>query len=233
MELPAPDFSTLDEATLARLARAGEAMFRAEKQLTKAGHTVVSRVTGREGPVPLWDHFPEEDVYDHDTASQYYFHVHDKPVCEGEVGHFHFFLREPAFPLDVVPARATEDPSGHIAHLVAMSVDRQSHPLQLFVTNAWVTAESVYPGEALIPRIHRWGVDHTQPCLGANLWLSAAVAFFQPQITALIRARDEILAARAAESSWEEVFEDRELEVIACIKVSPEAQMRAIRNHML
>jgi len=45
-----------------------------------------------------WEHVPPNDVYDHKTHSQYYFHTHAKDeIGEGlhndEHGHFHTFIR--------------------------------------------------------------------------------------------------------------------------------------------
>jgi hypothetical protein len=227
-ELEEPDYAALGKTRLRRMARAGEAMIEAERRLAKAGHTLVERMLHAQIEFEPWTHYPAEDVYDYETASQYYYHAHtDRPL---EHGHFHLFLRAPAFAPGAEPRRHVNeaDEGGTIAHLVAISMNRMGHPLELFVTNGWVTAEDCYGAEELIGALPRWGVDHTQPCLAVNQWLSAAVRFFAPQIEALIRARDEALAPLAAKSGWEEVLEMRDIEVVARIPVAPEAQMREI-----
>jgi len=56
--------------------------------------------------------------------------------------------------------------------------------------------------------------------------------FFAPQVAALIRERDAILAPKAAESSWANVLDDRSIEVVASLPVAPEAQMLDLRNQL-
>jgi len=224
--LDEPDFASLGQSALRRMVRSGEAMIQAEKHLNKAGHSLVERMLHGHGRFEPWAHYPPEDVYDYDTASQYYYHAHtDRPE---EHGHFHLFLRQSAFSADAVPRRILGTEGGTIGHLVAISMNRMGHPLELFVTNGWVTAEDAYGADDLIEAMPRWGVDHTQPCLAVNQWLTAAVRFFRPQIEALIRARDAALDPLAAKSGWEEVLELRDIEVVARMPVSPEAQMREI-----
>jgi len=226
LTLDEPDFAALGRTALRRMARAGEVMFQAEKHMSKAGHSLVERMLHESASFEPWTHYPPEDVYDYETSSQYYYHAHtDRP---GEHGHFHLFLRAPAFAAAASPRRTVGGEDGAIAHVVAISMNRMGHPLELFATNGWVTAEDYYGAADLITALPRWGVDHTQPCLAVNQWLSGAVRFFSPQIEALIRARDDALTPLAAKSTWEEVLELRDIEVIARVPVAPEAQMREI-----
>lgn len=225
-ELEDPDFASLGKTTLRRMARAGQQMIEAERRLAKAGHSLVERMLHDQEHFEPWTHYPPADVYDYETASQYYYHAHaDRPW---EHGHFHLFLRAPAFPPGAAPLRHVSEGTQMIAHVVAISMNRMGHPLELFVTNGWVTAEDSLPGEALVAALPRWGVDHTQPCLAVNQWLSGATRFFAPQIEALIRARDEALVPLAAKFGWDGVLEMRDIDVVARIPVVPEAQMREI-----
>ena len=225
-ELEEPDYATLGKTALRRMARAGEVMIEAERRLSKAGHSLVERMLVGQGTFEPWTHYPADDVYDYETATQYYYHAHeDRP---SEHGHFHLFLRKAAFIPDKTPRRELPSDEEPIAHVVAISMNRMGHPLELFVTNGWVTAENYYAADDLIQALPRWGVDHTHPCLAVNQWLTAAVRFFGPQIEALIRVRDEVLDPLAAKSGWKEVLEARDIEVVARIPVAPEAQMREI-----
>jgi len=224
--IPEPDYASLGKTQLRRMARAGEAMFEAERRLAKAGHSLVERMLHGHASFEPWTHYPPEDVYDYETASQYYYHAHeDRPA---EHGHFHLFLRAPAFAPEATPLRRVNEEGQVIVHAVAIAMNRMGHPLELFTTNGWVTAEDTYAADDLLAALPRWGVDHTQPCLAVNQWLTAAVRFYTPQITALIRARDAVLGPLAAKSGWAETLEARDMEVITRIPVSPEAQMREI-----
>ncbi len=212
------------------MAKAGQAMIRAEKQLSKAGYNLVGRVTGGIDVAQPWAHYPADDVYDYESASQYYYHTHDDRGDDwpSEHGHFHLFLRDQALPYGKRPVRDGQMEGAAIAHLVAISMDRMGRPLELFATNGWVTSEDFYLADDLVAALPRFSVDHTAPCLALNQWLTAATRFFAPHITRLIRTRDEILTPLVEEDCWECVLEDRKIEVIARISVTPEAQMREI-----
>lgn len=48
------------------------------------------------------NHYPKGDVYDAETASQYYYHAH-RPEA-GEHSHFHTFIRAKGIPRTAKPA---------------------------------------------------------------------------------------------------------------------------------
>jgi len=226
LDIDPPVLADLSENQLQKMRKAGEAMITAERQLAKAGHSLVERIVGDPSSFEPWKRYPEPDVFDYESGSQYYFHAHDdRPQ---EYGHFHLFLREEALPMDAEAFRVTSDEDSAIAHLVAISMDRRGRPLKLFTTNGWVTSEDFYPATEIIAALSKFDVNHTHPCLALNQWLSAAVVFFGPHIQALLRGRDTRLAPFAKEKSWEQVLEDRTWEVITRMEVSPEAQMREI-----
>jgi len=224
------DYTKFDEAELRLLAGAGDAMIRAEKSLAKAGHNLVERMVRADSVPTPWQHYPETDVFDYETASQYYFHAHDdlSEELSREIGHFHLFLREEALPMDAEAVRTIGTNDSCIAHVVAISMDRRGRPLELFTTNGWVTTEDFYEADDLIRALPRFGLDLTEPCLAVNHWLTAAFRFFRPQIEGLIRHRDEVLTPKAAKIGWEAALEDREMEVIGRTPVSIEKQMHEI-----
>ncbi len=235
IDVTSPELSSLDETELRRMAAAGDAMIRAQRQLSKAGHNLVERVL-EGGDVPKEtmnpaQHFPAGDVFDYETGSQYYFHAHEDR--SDEYGHFHLFLREQALPLGAEPVCTAGSGDTSIAHLVAVSMDRMGRPMSLFTTNAWVTSEDFYPATDLLKALSRFRVDHTHPCLAVNQWLTAAVQFFGPQIRELVTARDAALEplgseSEASESGLEFVLQDRSIDVITRTPISFEGQMSEI-----
>lgn len=97
------------------------------------------------------NHYPDGDVYDHETHGQYYYHAHR----DDEHGHFHLFLRPKGMPSGIKPAAVEdfEEPKAQndaLSHLIAISMDEFGRPKALFTTNRWVTAEYWYGCEDVI-----------------------------------------------------------------------------------
>ncbi len=218
---------------LRRMAEAGRVIRDCSRALQRAGHTVVGQVLADQGEFTEWDHYPKGDVYDEQTASQYYYHAHRGPKEEN--GHFHVFLRGKGIPQSCKPAPYDGDaarPSGTdaIAHLIAISMDSHSDPIALFTTNRWVTGETFYDADATIGMLDLFEIDHTYPCLATNRWITSMVRLFRPQIEALVRARDAAIAGHAAAHPDHDVYEDRALEITSIRAVSVAAQIGAVER---
>lgn len=209
-----------------------------EQALAGAGLNVVGEVLRGQGDFVEFEHYPNDDVFDRDTFSQYYYHAHRGG--QGEHGHFHLFLRAAGMPAGSRPLdypQATELwPSGSdaLSHLVAISMDDWGHPLGLFCTNRWVTGETWYPAGQVIRMLDRFAVKHAAPNWAVNLWLSAIVRLCRPQIAFLLRQRDAVIAAWQAEHPRDDVFEARQLEITGSLAVSvPELvrQLQELESH--
>lgn len=187
--------------------------------LKKGGLNIVGEVLKGQGPFYEMDHYPKEDVYDRETASQYYYHAHREDHAEH--GHFHLFLRSGALPEGVEPLMG---PTGEdrVAHLVAISMDAWGYPTDLFTVNRWVTDESWLPAEATVTALDRFTIDHAYPSWPVNRWLTAMVRCFRPQIEALLYHRDEVVGQRQT-NGLEPVLEDRALEITGTIPIDVES----------
>jgi hypothetical protein len=177
------------------------------------------------------EHYPEEDVFDADTHSQYYYHAHREGV--GEHGHFHTFLRQSGMPTGIVPVPYTGEeqwPEGKdaLSHLIAISMDAYGFPIGLFATNRWVTAEAWYRAEDIICMLDRFNIDHAWPSWPVNIWISNMMVLFRPQIETLLYQRDEAVATWAQGQPGLDVYEDRALEVTGYLKISVDAQISAV-----
>ena len=224
------DWTTLSWDELDVMREAGAEVMTCVGVLAKTGDTVVSELLRGCGVPEPWRHYPEGDVYDAETRSQYYFHVHpERPADSDERGHFHTFVRR----YDG-KATAGEDPQGEadsaraISHLVAIAVDGAGHPLRLFTTNRWVTGETWLPADEVIASLGSFAIEHARPSWPVNRWIGGMVRLFAPQITALLRERDRVVAAHRAERPDVDILEDEGLEVLSSLDVWVPEQVRQV-----
>lgn len=219
---------------LEEMAAAGAEIEECYRLLGKTNANVVGQCLANHGTFYEFDHYPPGDVYDDESASQYYYHSHR----EDEHGHFHTFIRAKGMPKSVKPAPYDGEgkrPMGRdaLCHFVAISMNSPGKPIGLFTTNRWVTDETFYSAEDCISLIDRFKIDHTYPCLATNRWISAVVVLFRPQIEDLLIERDRTIAKWQEEHPGEDVYEARELEVTSEIDVDATKQLSAVRQAIL
>ena len=175
---------------------AQQALF-CEAVLAKSASNVLLETLREASSVAAWEHFPPGDVFDPETGAQWYYHSH--PPREGEVehGHFHCFVRP-------------DGAAGPIHHLVAVGVDAYGRLVRLFTVNQWVVGDQWLDAEATIALLPRFDPHFARPSYLVNRWLASVLALHGPEIEALVRERDTVLAAHGG---GEGVREDRALEV--------------------
>lgn len=225
------DLSILPPEQLARMADAGAKILECYRVLNKGGLNIVGEVLKGQGDFYELEHYPGDDVFDADTHSQYYYHAHREDA--GEHGHFHTFLRQPGMPEGTLPVSYEGEepwPAGKdaLSHLIAISMDAYGFPIGLFATNRWVTAEAWYKAEDVIAMLSRFNIDHAWPSWPVNIWISAMMVLFQPQIELLLRQRDEVVSNWTQAHPGVDVFEDRALELTGYLEINVEAQIRAV-----
>jgi hypothetical protein len=225
-------FEELSAARLARMAEAGQRLITTARILAKTGDSVVGEVTRDCGPLRPYAHYPVGDVIDSESGAQFFYHFHPVPPLgtaaggEHPLGHFHCFV--PAPPDPATGGHRLRRGSG-MAHLVAVEVDRHSLPVRLFTTNRWVTDETWVEAPVAGRLVDRFVVELARPSLSAAIWISALMRLFQPQIAALLAARDAAIAAFARAHPGCDPYEDRSLEIPSAMAVSVEAQMAGLR----
>ena len=229
----APDFAVLPRARLREMAAAGGRIRDIYRVLGKTGDNVVGEVLRDVGTFFEWDHYPKGDVYDAETHAQYYYHAHPVTLRGGEHGHFHTFLRPKGMPRNVRPADLPDvaPPPGDndaLSHLIAISMDRDGFPTRLFTTNRWVTGETWYAAEDVIAMLGRFRIDHARPSWPTNLWITALLRLFRPQIERLLRQRDAAVADWRRRHPDRDAFEDREFEIASVEDISVDAQIAAV-----
>lgn len=228
--LAVPDLARLSRARLKVMRAAGAEVLECLRVLDKAGVDLVSEVLRAQGTFYELEHYPPDDVFDRDTHAQYYYHAHRGA---GEHGHFHTFLRAPGMPEGVAPIRYAGGetwPEGadSISHLIAISMDAFGRPIGLFAVNRWVSAEAWYRAADVIGMLDRFAIDHAAPSWPLNRWITAMIQLFRPQIEALVRHRDAVVAAWQTAHPQGDVFEDRRLEVTGELIINIDAQIAAV-----
>lgn len=219
-----PQAERLSAAERSDLLVAAQEVHRCQRALAKAGLNVVGELLkGHEGFYEM-NHYPDDDVYDRDSHAQYYYHAHREGAVEH--GHFHTFIRGKGIPPSLqplpVPSGSEPWPSGDdaISHLIAVSMDAWGQPIGLFACNRWVTGETWYRAEAVKQLLPRFSVDHAFPSWPTNLWLTALLRLFRPQIDALLEHRDLVVDAWREDHPGHDVFEDRALEITGYLPIS-------------
>ncbi|MFQ5347114.1 MAG: hypothetical protein ACE5ED_04615 [Rhodothalassiaceae bacterium] len=229
------DFSDLSRERLEAMREAGERVRECCRVLAKTEDNVVGEVLRGQGTFYEWDHYPKGDVYDPETHAQYYYHAHPAELRGGEHGHFHCFLRPGGMPNGVRPAPLPDytppkDPDDALSHLVAISMDRAGFPIRLFTTNRWVTGEAWYRAADVTRMLDRFVIDLARPSWATNIWITAMLRLFRPQIEQLLHLRDRTVAAWQESHPDANVFEDRALEITSVMEISVDDQIAAVRR---
>ena len=229
--LLAPELSRLPRAQLESMLAAGREIVECYRVLHKGGLNVVGEVLRGAGTFYEHNHYPEDDVFDADTHSQYYYHAHRG--LPGEHGHFHTFLRGKGMPPEVSLLEVPHDepwPGGDdaIAHLVAISMDGYGIPIGLFAPNRWVTDDAWYPAGDLLAMLTRFRIDHAFPSWPVNRWISAMSILFRPHIEEILAERDRVISVWREALPTEDVFERRDLEILSHMPISVDETLAAV-----
>ena len=195
---------------LQTMAIAGVQVLECYRVLQKSNSNLVAEVLRGQGEFYELDHYPKGDVYDSETYSQFFYHSHR----EGEHGHFHTFLREKGMPKDCRPVKQSEakfmkERDDKLSHLIAISMNRAGFPIGLFTTNRWITADNWYKADDVIKMLDRFEMDLASPSWPVNIWLTAMLRLFRPQIMELVRERNATVADWQKKHPENDAFEDR------------------------
>ena len=219
----------LSREQLQTMANAGMQVLECYRVLQKSNSNVVAEVLRGQGEFYELDHYPKGDVYDSETHSQFYYHSHR----EGEHGHFHTFLREKGMPKDCRPVKQSEanfmkERDDKLSHLIAISMNRAGFPIGLFTTNRWITADNWYTADDVIKMLDRFEMDLAWPSWPVNIWVTAMLRLFCPQIEELVRKRDSTVADWQKKHPEKDAFEDRGCDITSARRISVAAQVRRV-----
>lgn len=196
---------------------------------------IVREVLKDQGQFVQFDHYPKGDVHDRDTFSQYFYHAHRG--MDGENGHFHTFLRSKGMPDGVSPAPYSGEekwPDGEeaLSHIIAISMNPRGYPIGLFSTNRWVTGETFYSATDVVAMLDHFEMDLLYPSWPVNIWITATMKLFRPQIELLLSKRDETITEWGVKYPERDVYEDRDLEVTSQLNVDVDRQLELIGKEL-
>ncbi len=165
-------------------------------------------------PVDEARHFPEDDVVDPATGSQYFLHRHATGHSPASV-HIHFFQRWRPAELRL------QEPETITTHLAALELNSLGQPHAWFVVNQWVVGDYWRPADDTVRLFSDWRITAPGEGRGKDIpelchqWLSAYLKLSLASIIyPLLRGRDEILDKLIDASPEVNVLEDRAYEVL-------------------
>ncbi|OGA48879.1 MAG: hypothetical protein A3G24_07465 [Betaproteobacteria bacterium RIFCSPLOWO2_12_FULL_62_13] len=233
-ELRVPEIGELPARRLRAMLMAGVEALECRRVLERGGINLVSEVLRGQGEFVEYEHYPKDDVYDPDSRAQYYYHAHRG--IRGEHGHFHTFNREPgrqgqrhSSSDEAAEAESPADGSA-VTHLIAISMDAYGWPTGLFATNHWVTGGKWRSADDTIGILPQFRVDHAYPSWPVNRWLGAVFILFRAHVEALLRHRDQVIAAWAAAHPERDVLEDRSLDITGFVSIDVERSVQTVRE---
>tara|TARA_E500000331_G_scaffold94436_1_gene90645 strand:- start:349 stop:915 length:567 start_codon:yes stop_codon:yes gene_type:complete len=181
------DFSSQLKTELTEMQEAGRIVANRHRILGKTSDNIVGELLRVYDDFFEWDHYPEGDVYDFETHSQYYYHAHPNEERPGEHGYFHTFLRPDGMPPGIRPAPVEnftmpENPDDALSYHGASAMDPKGLLVKLFTTNRWVTEEVWYEARDVYRFLHRFEIDMPHPSWLVNVWVTNMVTMFRPQL---------------------------------------------------
>ena len=105
-------------------------------------------------------------------------------------------------------------------------------PIGLFSTNRWVTGETFYKADDVISMLDSFKMDLLYPSWPVNIWITAMIKLFRPQIEVLLRQRDETIGQWQLTNINQDVYEDRDLEVTSQTPVDVDKQIELVNAEL-
>ena len=212
-EIQPPALEALSAAQLKRSHEAGIALRAGMEKLKAAGSSLVESVlNGRE--LEDWEMYPwDSGVHDKKTRSQYFYHHHPQTP---DHGHFHAFFHH----------------GKQLAHLLAVSMDNQGEPLDLFTVNRWVTGDINLPPDKLKAYLPRFRIESQGKFQDVHDFLRNLFALYQPEIGMLLEQREQVYKNYRLAHNGEQPHEDRALEVTSSFPIDLAAHMHRLEGEL-
>ncbi|MCZ6645882.1 MAG: hypothetical protein O7B79_06530 [SAR324 cluster bacterium] len=208
-----PEITEIPLEQLKRSYQAGLALRAGMEKLKAGGGSVISLVMdGKE--LEDWEMYPwDGGIFDKKTRSQYYYHSHPQSP---EHGHFHAFFHH----------------GKQLAHLVAVAMDNQGEPLELFTVNRWVTDDVNLPPQKLKSYLPRFQVGSQRKYEDVHNFLRDIFALYQPDIGMLLERREQVFKTYRLAHNGQQPYEDRALEVTSSLPTNVGAQISRLEAEL-
>ncbi len=212
-EIQPPQVAAFSLEQLERSHRAGLDLRDIMDKLQAAGTSVVELVmNGKE--MEDWEMYPwDEGIFDKKTRSQYFYHHHPQTP---DHGHFHPFYHH----------------GKQLAHLVAIAMDNQGQPIELFTVNRWVTDEVNLPPEKLIAYLPRFRMDSHPKFEDVHRFIRGIFALYQPEIGMLLERRERVYKNYRLAHNGEDPYEDRNLDITSSLPIEVEARISTLETEL-
>lgn len=211
--------ASLDDDGFDEIADAAETVLMIHEALSNDRISLLGELLRDEesGPIKAWQHYPIDDCVDPHSGAMFYYHAHDPGEwSRNEHGHFHLFVR---------PAAEAE-----YSHVMAISISPQGVPNGLFVTNGWVTDETMLLADEVVQLLEeRWEISRARPSWLVVQWLGAVLKMLRPHAEALLTQRDNRLGWREGSEPDKELLGDRGTHVLSEMALDFPATLQAVQ----
>lgn len=214
---------TLPDAQLRIAVETARASVAAFADVTEhSGSLIQSWIRGQD--VVEMDHYPPDDIVDHESGSQFYYHCHRGDGAEH--GHLHLFWHATR------NGRRRRAPEGtrrwvrtDPTHLFSISLDARGLPRALFTVNRWVTDGHWFDAATLLGLVDRFAMRPVEGHEHSCEWITTFVRMYRPVVAELLLQRDRRVARRRNLAS---ALSDHSLEVLSQIEIDWSADLDAL-----
>ena len=182
-------------------ARARQTLLAISGDMASQGTPLITRVLPEDrSKFQQWTHYPAGDAVDPESNARWYYHAHPaEQRGDAEHGHFHIFLPLSVFAGETPMAKPRESDAPAVVHVASLCFDTDGLPTEWSTNAHRITQDYAMPAEAIIARLDQLRLDKAgekQGIAGVGRWLTLALEACREDIEAILRERDERLAAR-------------------------------------
>lgn len=154
--------------------------------------------------------YPESGLFFADKHWRAFYHCHEAASMHpDEHGHFHIF---------------TDLGDESWAHVAGLSIDSNGQPLQWFMVNRWVTDGVWLQQENFFQQLALMITSDEFEGLVAN-WLVSLLQLYRTALFDLLEKRDTVIASHLKDQSGLQVFDDRNIYVLATLPINLQATL--------
>jgi hypothetical protein len=214
----------------------GDAGLRATLVAARAGLDAFTEVVRDRGslirswtdgaPMRQFDHYPDDDVVDLRSGSQFFYHAHRSHGTEH--GHLHLFWHATASGRRrYVAGRERRWVRAAPSHLLAIGLDSRGLPVSIFTVNRWVTDGYWFDAATTLAMLDRFDIRAAGEHARSGRWLTCFVRLYRPVAAELLERRDRRLARHGP---LEHALDERRLEVLSQFELDWGADLDALQS---
>lgn len=160
-------------------------------------------------------HYPSDDVIDHESGSQYFYHSHRAE--DNEHGHLHLFWHADARGRRTHRKHVQSSSNWSPSHLLAIGLASNGLPTSLFTTNQWVTGGYWFDAAKTLKMLSRFSLGETGPYAPVNRFINGLLALYKDEIQQLLSARDNEITTLLKKHPWQSLQEKEQAETLSLV----------------